>query len=321
MSKRNKHTAQAISFLLFSCVLAFEGAISVRTLFFAPEKVVVEPVMEKLVTQDPFDAVSVVAESAVVMDITTGEFLFSKDPKTIRPIASITKVMSALVSSEQLSDNSEVQIAQSALAQDEDNGLLLNEKWSFRKLLDFSLLVSSNDGAYAIANVVGSLDRNRLNKDVIADATSSVNIFVQKMNQKAQIIGLNDTNFNNPSGLDVDTVVSGGYSTATDVAKMFAYVVKNNRHIVEATTLQNDEFVSEDGISHLAQNTNSAYPNIPSLLASKTGYTDLAGGNLAIVYDVGVNHPIAIVVLDSTFRERFTDIEALVSATDKYFSR
>jgi D-alanyl-D-alanine carboxypeptidase len=59
---------------------------------------------------------------------------------------------------------------------------------------------------------------------------------------------------------------------------------------------------------------------MPGLLLSKTGYTDLAGGNLVIVFDVGIGHPVAIVVLGSTRDARFTDVEKLMHATLSHFA-
>ena len=59
---------------------------------------------------------------------------------------------------------------------------------------------------------------------------------------------------------------------------------------------------------------------IPRLLLSKTGYTDLAGGNLALVFDSGIEHPIAIVVLGSSQKARFTDGTVLVAATLAHFA-
>ena len=57
---------------------------------------------------------------------------------------------------------------------------------------------------------------------------------------------------------------------------------------------------------------------IPGLLGGKTGYTNLAGGNLAVIYDAGLNHPIVVVVLGSTLEGRFGDVETLVDATYGY---
>jgi D-alanyl-D-alanine carboxypeptidase len=55
-------------------------------------------------------------------------------------------------------------------------------------------------------------------------------------------------------------------------------------------------------------------------MMSKTGYTDLAGGNLAVVFDAGIGHPVAVVVLGSTKEERFTDVQRLVRATSAQFA-
>ena len=75
-----------------------------------------------------------------------------------------------------------------------------------------------------------------------------------------------------------------------------------------------------DGTLHTLQNTNQIIDVVPNPLLSKTGFTDLAGGNLVIVFDAGINHPVAIVVLGSTKEERFTDVRALVNETLSYFS-
>jgi D-alanyl-D-alanine carboxypeptidase len=66
-----------------------------------------------------------------------------------------------------------------------------------------------------------------------------------------------------------------------------------------------------------AENTNVVIDKIPNLIASKTGYTDLAGGNLVIAFDAGLNHPIIISVLGSTEKGRFSDVLQLVQATLK----
>ena len=59
---------------------------------------------------------------------------------------------------------------------------------------------------------------------------------------------------------------------------------------------------------------------MPGLLRSKTGFTDLAGGNLAVIFDAGMNHPVAIVVLGSTQSGRFTDVKTLMAATLAHFA-
>jgi D-alanyl-D-alanine carboxypeptidase len=76
---------------------------------------------------------------------------------------------------------------------------------------------------------------------------------------------------------------------------------------------------SSDGVVHTFANTDLDVTHIPDPLLSKTGYTDLAGGNLVVVYDAGINHPIAVVVLGSTENGRFTDVQQLVNATLAHF--
>lgn len=315
---------KAVALLLFSGILLFEGVISFNDIF-RPERAqladsaVVEQTQETD-NSNPYERLALVADSAIVLDTVTGEILYSKNPDQVRPIASITKVVSAIVSDEILNPGEKVAIVGDALARDDDNGLWLDEVWPFKKLLDFSLLVSSNDGAYAIANIAGSV-QSKKEQTYDGTSTTSVSTFVRLMNDKMISIGLPNTRFNNPSGLDLDEVESGGYSNASEVAKLFSYILKTNAHLLEATSEETDQFMSDTGLLHPAKNTNESFPSIPGLLASKTGYTDLAGGNLAIAYDVGINYPVVVVVLGSGYKDRFDDIANLVQATNEHFAR
>jgi len=102
------------------------------------------------------------------------------------------------------------------------------------------------------------------------------------------------------------------------MSKLMSYIWKNEPEAISQTNKHELEFVSEDGFLHVAENTNEDVNNISGLIGSKTGYTDLAGGNLAIIYDAGLNHPIVVVVLGSTLGGRFEDVESLVEATYLY---
>jgi len=320
MTQRQIEKTKAMSFLLFSVILTLQ-------LFSSAIKISQNQgdlLSENRKTNIPFESrvrafeeIEIQAESVAVFDINSGTFIYEKNSSEVRPIASITKVISALVSGDEIQNEEKISIGREAIEQVDDNGLLIGEIWPFKKLLDFSLLVSSNDGAYAIANIVGSISHQKLEDK--ADS-NPIDIFVQKMNQKTKTIGLKNTFFNNPSGLDVNDNEAGGYSSAREVAMLFSYITKNRPGLLEATALQDEEFVSDNNISHDAKNTNTAFPSIPSIISSKTGYTKLAGGNLAIVYDIGINRPVAIVVLGSGYGERFTDMTQLVKATNKFFS-
>jgi D-alanyl-D-alanine carboxypeptidase len=138
--------------------------------------------------------------------------------------------------------------------------------------------------------------------------------FIQKMNEEAKILGMSEMYFVNESGLDENTNQSGGYGTAQNVAQLLEHMLRTHPDILEATKYKNTT-ISSLSKNHTIKNTNSDIGNIPGLLASKTGYTDLAGGNLAVVFDAGLNRPVIAVVLGSTQNGRFSDINTLVQAS------
>jgi D-alanyl-D-alanine carboxypeptidase len=142
---------------------------------------------------------------------------------------------------------------------------------------------------------------------------------VRLMNEKAESLGLMRTYFLNPTGLDISSEVGGAYGTARDVAKLLAYATKHHYDIFGITTLDSHTFVTTDGTHHIGTNTNTYASSTTRLLASKTGYTDLAGGNLAVVFDVGLGHPVVAVVLGASKEGRFTDMQNIISATYTYY--
>jgi len=137
---------------------------------------------------------------------------------------------------------------------------------------------------------------------------------IEKMNEKVNELGLAQTYFLDEAGLDVSDTQSGAYGSAVDVAKMFAYALDTIPASLEATTLT-DTWFDEGNESYPAINTNKIIGSIPGLIAGKTGYTDLAGGNLVVAFDAGLSEPIIVAVLGSTKSGRFTDVKKLVRAT------
>ena len=99
-----------------------------------------------------------------------------------------------------------------------------------------------------------------------------------------------------------------------------SYIVEHYPEILAGTTQTTTRFYNQNGDYHNAQNTNSTVNRIPGLIGSKTGYTTLAGGNLVIAFDVGLNHPIVIAVLGSTRDGRFEDVLKLTKATQALFT-
>ena len=167
-----------------------------------------------------------------------------------------------------------------------------------RDLLDFSLMTSSNDGVTALSEAV----------------EASVGIpMAQLMTNRARALGLKQTYVLNPTGLDEhEQFFSGAYGSAKDMGILLAHIANYNPGALEATTASDRVFVNLDSKEFVAHNTNNVTGNIPGLSASKTGFTDLAGGNLAVAFEPEPGHTIIVVVLGSTIDGRFSDVEKLV---------
>lgn len=309
--KKGSNFSKRVFFLLTSSGFLFISIIIFGVVLFSEDKKKeteeVQRVQQASSIIDPFDSVSISAKAAYVFDIQTNRVLFSKNNEAQLPLASITKLMTAVVATEKLSLDSIVSIKQSALAAEGDSGLVLGEKWNVKDLISFTLLVSSNDGAQALAYAAGAI-----NKDPNSKAEE---VFTNFMNEKAEELGLTQTYFLNPTGLDTNKYTSGGYGSAQDIVSLLYYALAQTHTPLGATREPSVFYLSLDNTLHGGDNTNQATGNIPGLIASKTGFTDLAGGNLVIAFDAGMNHPVLIAVLGSTAEGRFKDVELLVQKT------
>ena len=225
------------------------------------------------------------------------------------PLASLTKVMTAVTAYAFLSDSANVKILLEYLEPEGDSGLVVDDIWRASDLRDFTLLTSSNDGAFALAAVAESQTAEK-GGDPQAQ-------FLKAMNNKAAEIGLSNSRFFNEHGLDREMDRGGAYGSARDMALLFEYTLKNYPEILEATRYKSLQFGSAEKV-YAADNTNIFINEIPGILASKTGFTDLAGGNLVIAFDSGLNRPIIISILGSTEEGRFADTLKLVNASLKY---
>ena len=102
------------------------------------------------------------------------------------------------------------------------------------------------------------------------------------------------------------------------MAMLFEYVFRKHSEIFTPTTYATLDIRSENNTVHHVTNTNQGVEHISGIIGSKTGYTDLAGGNLVVVVDIGINHPVAIAVLGSTREDRFSDVKQLIAATTAF---
>ncbi len=274
----------------------------------ATEKIVPQATVEDSQSKgnehtDPFEGAVIQADAAYVWDIAEQRSLYAKNANAQLPLASLTKLMTALVSFEHYGSNTTVPITLSAISQEGENGFKDGDRWKAKDLLDFTLMTSSNDGAYALASAIGSM--------VAKDGTKPEAAFMKLMNAKAEEIGLTQTYYTNPTGLDASESQSGSYGSAHDMAFLMEYIIEHASVILDHTTKPTAEFKDLDGTTFTATNTNETISRVQNPLGSKTGYTILAGGNLVVAFNAGLNHPIVISVLGSSREGRFTDVEAL----------
>ncbi|MEK9185388.1 MAG: hypothetical protein AAB863_01300, partial [Patescibacteria group bacterium] len=275
----------------------------------------------------PFDLVNIEAKSAFVWDMVAQSPLYQKNADISLPLASLAKVMTALTARTMASELRAVTIKLDDLSPEGDSKLKVASNWKMGDLIDYVLLVSSNDGAHALAASVITSNISNL-QGTSTEATEDE--FIREMNTLAKKIGLTNSYFKNEHGLDAPPAQAGGesqgglptragaYGSARDMALLFEYAIKNYPHLLEATRYQNLVLSDLDGGNYLAENTNEIINLIPSPIASKTGSTDLAGGNLVVAFDAGLGHPIVISILGSTEEGRFEDMLTLVNTTIKY---
>ncbi len=302
-----------ILLFLMLCLFILVCAILIKTL---EQGVRVDDIKPNIVRRaSPFDTLTLSGKSIYVWDVNKKQVLYAHDENTPRPLASLTKIMMALTATDLIPQYTVIKIDKNFLKEEGDTGLLADEKWQLKKLLDFSLITSSNDGARAIASVAGAVITGTDVYDIGRAA------FIEKMNEKGREIGLSSsTYFLNEDGVDTTSTTSGAYGSARDMARVFEYGLRSHPEIFEATKHGDVEISSLNNISHDAKNTNVDINQIPGIIASKTGYTTLAGGNLVVVFDAGLDRPIIISVLGSTYTGRFEDIAKLVEATRTYIN-
>lgn len=248
------------------------------------------------------------ANSALVVELNTGKILFSKNADAPLPLASLAKVPLALAVSEVLLPDDYIIIPYDTAFTEGGQRLLRGEKWTVRDILHFTLIASSNESAQILADAADAKLHALYPSSVAGEAA------LWRMNDLVKSLGLAQTHFINVNGLDASETQSGGYGTARDMARLFAYAATVKSNIFAGTTKNGLLLTDTLGGTTSAFNTNQILGDIPGLIMGKTGFTDLAGGNLVVVFDAGLSQPVVAVVLGSSKDGRFRDMRTLVSA-------
>ncbi len=205
----------------------------------------------------PTQALSLSAHSAILMDARDGKILYEKDADTQRPMASTTKIMTALVALENCDVNEIIDIPDEAVGVEGSSIYLQKgERMTLLELLYALLLQSANDAAVAIAVGVGG----------------SVVNFASMMNEKALELGLTSTHFENPNGLDAQ----GHVTTARELAILTAEALKNPT-FAEIVSTYKRKISGPDGGVRLVVNHNKLLNMYDGCVGVKTGFTKKSG--------------------------------------------
>ncbi|MDD5251547.1 MAG: serine hydrolase [Patescibacteria group bacterium] len=226
-----------------------------------------------------FNFAALTADAVLVIDDASGEVLLSHNSQKTHPIASLTKLMTAMVALDHgLNFN-----ASSALNQDDTVGgamLRINRgvPLTVRDLFNAMLVGSANDAAHAIARQCG------LNESS----------FIAAMNDKARLLGLASAKFADPTGLDV-----GNVATATDAAALLRFALGDYGEIRRSASSASYDIVLSDTERHHLTNTNALLTDNTNglyVFGGKTGYLIEAGWNLAVRMQDWRQRPVTVVI-------------------------
>ncbi len=270
------------------------------------EKEIKKAELEKLQTER-LKNLEIEAKAVISIEIDSQgneKILFEKNSQQLLSIASLSKLMTALVIfdlDETYNLSQLITITKEAVEQEGNSkygDLKTGESLSVENLLYIMLIESSNDAALALTEPIRKKG------------------FVGLMNIYAKELGLKNTYFVNPTGLDPDDSRSSpNYSTAEDLVKLTKYVLKNYPQIFEITTNQSYEVLMPNGLTHhfISENTNKFLGETPGIIGGKTGWSFSAGGCLLLVTDNPKNNSYFInIVLGA--KDRFNEMRKIINA-------
>lgn len=248
-------------------------------------------------------ALEIEAIAAISVKISPNDrqtILLDKNMEKPLPVASLSKLMTALIAVENPADfNFSKIITISKEAADQGNApkygnLTAGEKYTLEKLMELMLVYSSNDAAFALSEIIGT------------DA------FVERMNKKARNLGMDYTYFLNPTGLDPKNKSHPApnelnYSTGQDLLKLTDYILKNQPTVFELTKGGYNVPI-ENGLSNLKLNEGQ------EVIGAKTGFTKNAKGNILFIFQDAKKNIFVNIILGAESEEsRIQEMQKIIS--------
>lgn len=238
------------------------------------------------------DNIEILSKHCICIERTTEQILFDKDAYTKCPMASTTKILTGIIVIENCDLNERVTISKKAANIGGSTlGILEGQIISVENLLYGLLLRSGNDAAVALAEHI----------------SGSVELFSQKMNNKAKEIGLKNSNFITPHGLDNEE----HYTTAYDLAILTNYALKNEIFLKIVGTKQIS--INIGNVNRVLNNTNELLENVDGVYGVKTGFTGNAGRCLVTACKRGKIDIIIVVLGADTKNIRGSDTKKVIS--------
>lgn len=229
------------------------------------------------------------AKSALIYDLTEQKVLFSKNPKEKLPMASLTKIMTAIVSLESQKKDDEYVVSRSDLVGENSMGLSVGEKLSLEELLYGLILISGNDAAETLAS----------------NSPNGRESFIIAMNNKAKALGLNSTHFTNPTGLEGD---GDQYTTAHDLLVITNYAMQFPFFRKVVGTFDFNIPYSENHKVFYLENETNLLTSYPGVMGVKDGYTPEAGLCLVTYLNYKGRKIIGIILGSDNRRQEMKDL-------------
>lgn len=259
-----KKRIQAV--LVILAVVQIFAAVWSQTGFFRKGKEEEKEPAKETAGETSYDPGQLYAQSAALMDADSGRVLYGKEEEKIRPMASTTKIMTCILTLENMEESQVAEVSERAAGQPKVRlGVRNKEKYYIKDLLHSLMLESHNDSAVVIAEAIGG----------------SVPGFAEMMNKKAKELGCGDTHFVTPNGLDSEDEGGIHATTAADLARIMRYCIMQSpkrEEFLEVTRAKSYSFSDAEKKRKFTCNNHNAFLGMmDGALSGKTGFTADAG--------------------------------------------
>jgi D-alanyl-D-alanine carboxypeptidase len=237
------------------------------------------------------------AKAFYVYDFTQKKVVVEKNSATALPLASLSKILVARMALAKLDLNKTYTIQQADLDKYGDTGFILGETYTIDNLLTAALVPSSNDGT---ASLMHALGYNR-------------GEFAQVATERAHDLGFISFSFQNSTGLDLSNDSPSNIGSAKDTTHLLYTTWEKFPSVIGRSSQIHASITSTGGHVTEYKNTDILIPEIPLLIASKTGYTLSAGGNLSVLWRTPEGHILGATLLGSSINGRFSDMRQITT--------